>query len=102
MFVFGLAKHSWDKDLGVDEWHGHNVVIHNGNRIFCTTSSTNRGDEAFGTVWSYLGVTPLGRQWTVRMSPTPRCGENPSIRRRMAAFANPAKIESPTRCLSGS
>jgi predicted dithiol-disulfide oxidoreductase (DUF899 family) len=53
---------SFDKDFGVDEWHGHNVFIHDGGRIFRTCFINNRGDEALGTIWSYLDITPLGRQ----------------------------------------
>jgi predicted dithiol-disulfide oxidoreductase (DUF899 family) len=53
---------SFDKDFGVDEWHGHNVFIHDGDRIFRTYLINNRGDETIGTVWSYLDATPLGRQ----------------------------------------
>jgi len=52
----------FDKDFGVDEWHGHNVFIHDGERIFRTYFINTRGDEAMGTVWSYLDATPLGRQ----------------------------------------
>ena len=53
---------SFDKDFGVDEWHGHNVFIRDGDQVFRTYFVNNRGDEAMGTVWSYLDVTPLGRQ----------------------------------------
>jgi predicted dithiol-disulfide oxidoreductase (DUF899 family) len=54
---------SFDKDFGVDEWHGHNVFIRDENdKIFRTYFINNRGDEAFGSVWSYLDVTALGRQ----------------------------------------
>ena len=53
---------SFDTDFGVDEWHGHNVFFRDGDKIFRTYFINNRGDEAMGTVWSYLDVTPLGRQ----------------------------------------
>lgn len=53
---------SFDVDFGVDQWHGHNVFIRDGDRIFRTYFVNNRGDEAMGTVWSYLDITPLGRQ----------------------------------------
>jgi predicted dithiol-disulfide oxidoreductase (DUF899 family) len=53
---------SFDKDFGVDEWHGHNVFFRDGDRIFRTYFINNRGDEAMGSVWSYLDLTPLGRQ----------------------------------------
>ena len=60
---------SFDKDFGVDEWHGHNVFIHDGDRIFRTYLINSRGDEAIGTVWSYLDMTPLGRQEVWEDSP---------------------------------
>ena len=53
---------SFDKDFGVDEWHGHNVFFRDGERIFRTYFISARGDEAIGTTWSYLDITPLGRQ----------------------------------------
>ena len=53
---------SFDKDFGVDEWHGHNVFIRDGERVFRTYFINNRGDEAMGSVWSYLDLTALGRQ----------------------------------------
>ena len=52
----------FDKDFGVDEWHGHNVFIREGDKIFRTYFINTRGDEAMGTVWSYLDMTALGRQ----------------------------------------
>jgi len=52
----------WDADFGVDEWHGHNAFIRDGDRIFRTYFINTRGDEAMGTVWSYLDMTALGRQ----------------------------------------
>lgn len=60
---------SFDADFGVDEWHGHNVFIRDGEQIYRTYFINNRGDEAMGTVWSYLDVTPLGRQETWEVSP---------------------------------
>lgn len=53
---------SFDADFGVDEWHGHNVFIRDGGQVFRTYFINNRGDEAMGTVWSYLDLSPLGRQ----------------------------------------
>lgn len=53
---------SFDADFGVAEWHGHNVFIREGDRVFRTYFVNSRGDEAIGTTWSYLDVTPLGRQ----------------------------------------
>jgi predicted dithiol-disulfide oxidoreductase (DUF899 family) len=53
---------SFDKDFGVDEWHGHNAFIRDGKKIFRTYFINNRGDEALGSTWSYLDMTALGRQ----------------------------------------
>jgi predicted dithiol-disulfide oxidoreductase (DUF899 family) len=52
----------WDKDFGVDEWHGHNAFIREGEQIYRTYFIDSRGDEAMGTTWSYLDMAPLGRQ----------------------------------------
>ncbi|MBS1678081.1 MAG: DUF899 domain-containing protein [Actinobacteria bacterium] len=52
----------WDVDFGVDEWHGHNVFIREGDKVFRTYFTDKRGDEALGSTWSYLDITPLGRQ----------------------------------------
>jgi predicted dithiol-disulfide oxidoreductase (DUF899 family) len=60
---------SFDKDFGVDEWHGHNVFFCDGGKVFRTYFINNRGDEAMGTTWSYLDITPLGRQETWEDSP---------------------------------
>lgn len=53
---------TFDADFGVAEWHGHNVFLRDGGKIVRTYFTNNRGDEAMGTVWSYLDITPLGRQ----------------------------------------
>ena len=52
----------FDKDFGVDEWHGHNAFIHDGDKVFRTYFINARGDEPMGTTWSYLDMTALGRQ----------------------------------------
>jgi predicted dithiol-disulfide oxidoreductase (DUF899 family) len=60
---------SFDKDFGVSEWHGHNVFFRDGDKVFRTYFIDNRGDEAMGSTWSYLDITPLGRQETWEDSP---------------------------------
>ncbi len=52
----------FDADFGVAEWHGTNAFLRDGERIFRTYFVNSRGDEAMGSTWSYLDVTPLGRQ----------------------------------------
>jgi predicted dithiol-disulfide oxidoreductase (DUF899 family) len=53
---------NFDTDFGVDEWHGTNVFIHDGDKVFRTYFINNRGDEQMGNTWNYLDITPLGRQ----------------------------------------
>src|SRR4029453_6065630 len=52
----------FDADFGVDEWHGTNAFIRDGDRVFRTYLINSRGDEALGSTWSYLDMTALGRQ----------------------------------------
>jgi len=59
----------FDADFGVDLWHGHNAFIREGDKIFRTYFINSRGDEAMGSVWSYLDITALGRQENWEDSP---------------------------------
>ncbi len=52
----------FDKDFGVDEWHGTNAFLRDGDDVFRTYFVNWRGDEAMGTTWAYLDITALGRQ----------------------------------------
>jgi predicted dithiol-disulfide oxidoreductase (DUF899 family) len=59
----------FDADFGVDEWHGTNAFIRDGDRVFRTYFVNARGDEAMGSTWNYLDITALGRQETWEDSP---------------------------------
>src|SRR5262245_54906177 len=59
----------FDADFGVDEWHGTNAFIRDGDHIFRTYFINSRGDEAMGSTWAYLDMTALGRQETWEDSP---------------------------------
>jgi predicted dithiol-disulfide oxidoreductase (DUF899 family) len=59
----------FDTDFGVDEWHGTNAFIRDGDRVFRTYFVNSRGDEVMGGTWSYLDVTALGRQEAWEDSP---------------------------------
>ncbi|GLZ48169.1 hypothetical protein Acsp06_43540 [Actinomycetospora sp. NBRC 106375] len=52
----------FDVDFGVDQWHGTNAFIRDGATVYRTYFVDGRGDEALGSVWSYLDITALGRQ----------------------------------------
>jgi len=68
-FPWYTITDSFDADFGVDEWHGHNAFIRDGERVFRTYLINTRGDEAIGTTWSYLDMTALGRQEAWEDSP---------------------------------
>ena len=46
----------FDADFGVDQWHGTNAFIREGDQIFRTYFVQDRGDEQLGSTWSYLAV----------------------------------------------
>jgi predicted dithiol-disulfide oxidoreductase (DUF899 family) len=52
----------FDKDLGVDQYHGTNAFIREDDRIYRTYMIDARGDEKMGNTWNYLDMTALGRQ----------------------------------------
>jgi predicted dithiol-disulfide oxidoreductase (DUF899 family) len=60
---------SFDSDFGVNEWHGHNAFLRDGEKIYRTYFINGRGDEALGTTWSFLDMTALGRQENWEDSP---------------------------------
>jgi predicted dithiol-disulfide oxidoreductase (DUF899 family) len=53
---------NFDADFDVDEWHGTNAFLRDGDQIFRTYFIDKRGDETMGSTWSYLDITALGRQ----------------------------------------
>src|SRR4029453_16925597 len=59
----------FDKDFGVDEWHGTNAFLRDGDRILRTYFIDNRGAEQMGNTWNYLDITALGRQEKWENSP---------------------------------
>ena len=60
---------SFDVDFGVDEYHGTNAFIRDGDSVFRTYFINSRGDEAMGGTWAYLDMTALGRQEVWEDSP---------------------------------
>jgi predicted dithiol-disulfide oxidoreductase (DUF899 family) len=52
----------FDADFGVDQMHGTNAFIYDGDRVFRTYFVSDRGDEQMGNTWNYLDITALGRQ----------------------------------------
>ncbi|GAA2565261.1 DUF899 domain-containing protein [Mycolicibacterium diernhoferi] len=67
--IVGEPGAAFDTDFGVDQWHGTNAFIRQGEDIFRTYFINDRGDEAFVNTWSFLDMTALGRQETWEDSP---------------------------------
>jgi predicted dithiol-disulfide oxidoreductase (DUF899 family) len=59
----------FDLDFDVDQWHGTNVFLREGDEVYRTYFVDARGDEALGSTWSYLDLAPLGRQESWEDSP---------------------------------
>jgi predicted dithiol-disulfide oxidoreductase (DUF899 family) len=49
-------------DFGVDEWFALFVFLRQDDEVFLTYSTRGRGVEALGSVWTFLDLTPFGRQ----------------------------------------
>src|SRR4029079_7793652 len=59
----------FDADFDVDDWHGTNAFVRDGDRVFRTYFVNARGDEAMGSTWNYLDITAFGRQEEQEDSP---------------------------------
>ncbi len=60
------AGNTFNVDFGLttsdDELHGLSVFVRDGDDIFRTYFTSARGLEAVGSVWTFLDLTPYGRQ----------------------------------------
>jgi predicted dithiol-disulfide oxidoreductase (DUF899 family) len=67
------ADNDFNVDFGVStaegETSGTSVFLRDGDRVFHTYFTTGRGDETLGSFWTFLDLTPLGRQETWEDSP---------------------------------
>jgi predicted dithiol-disulfide oxidoreductase (DUF899 family) len=55
--------------VGEEESSGTSVFLRDGDSVYRTYFTTGRGDELLGGVWSFLDLTPLGRQELWENSP---------------------------------
>ena len=55
---------------------GLSVFLRDGESVFRTCFTSGRGVEGLGSVWTFLDLTPLGRQETWEDSP-PRWPQTP-------------------------
>jgi predicted dithiol-disulfide oxidoreductase (DUF899 family) len=60
---FGVGPETPQPDVYQDgETFGLSVFLRDGDNVFRTYFTTTRGVEALGSVWTFLDLTPLGRQ----------------------------------------
>ncbi len=52
-----------------EEKSGVSVFLRDGDSVYRTWFTSGRGDEMLGSVWSFLDLTPFGRQETWEDSP---------------------------------
>jgi predicted dithiol-disulfide oxidoreductase (DUF899 family) len=65
---YSSADSDFNADFGVTqpegETFGLSVFLRDGDDVYRTYFTTSRGVEALGSVWTFLDLTPLGRQET--------------------------------------
>jgi predicted dithiol-disulfide oxidoreductase (DUF899 family) len=67
---FGLSPETPQAGVYQDgETFGLSVFVRDGDDVFRTYFTNRRGVEALGSVWTFLDLTPLGRQETWEDSP---------------------------------
>jgi predicted dithiol-disulfide oxidoreductase (DUF899 family) len=67
---FGVGPETPQPDVYQDgETFGLSVFLRDGDSVFRTYFTTVRGVEALGSVWTFLDLTPLGRQENWEDSP---------------------------------
>ena len=59
---YTVVGEEFQKALGTSEYFALDVFLRDGDRVFLTYATTGRGVEALGSVWTFLDLTPLGRQ----------------------------------------
>jgi predicted dithiol-disulfide oxidoreductase (DUF899 family) len=73
---YSSAAGDFNGDFGLTtpqgEGFGLSVFLRDGDDVYRTYFTTSRGVEALGSVWSFLDLTPFGRQETWEDSPPGR------------------------------
>jgi predicted dithiol-disulfide oxidoreductase (DUF899 family) len=77
------AHNTFNKDLGLStpqgENHGLSVFVRDGDTIYRTYFTSARGLETVGGLWSFLDLTPFGRQESWEDSPPGRPQTEPYV-----------------------
>ena len=59
---YTVVGEEFQKACGTSEYFALQVFLRDGDRVFLTYETRGRGVEALGSVWTFLDLTPLGRQ----------------------------------------
>jgi predicted dithiol-disulfide oxidoreductase (DUF899 family) len=63
---YSSSGSDFNTDMGVtvdgEEWHGVSVFLRDGTDVYRTYFTGDRGVEHLGSHWTYLDLTPFGRQ----------------------------------------
>jgi predicted dithiol-disulfide oxidoreductase (DUF899 family) len=59
---YTVVGEDFQKARGTTEFFSLDVYLRDGDRVFLTYATTARGVEALGSVWTFLDLTPFGRQ----------------------------------------
>jgi predicted dithiol-disulfide oxidoreductase (DUF899 family) len=59
---YTVVGEDFQKARGTTEYFSLDVYLRDGDRVFLAYETRGRGVEALGSVWTFLDLTPLGRQ----------------------------------------
>ncbi|MEA2441971.1 MAG: hypothetical protein QOH76_3395 [Thermoleophilaceae bacterium] len=59
---YTVVGEDFQKARGTTEYFSLDVFVRDGERVFLSYATTGRGVEALGPIWTFLDLTPLGRQ----------------------------------------
>jgi predicted dithiol-disulfide oxidoreductase (DUF899 family) len=59
---YTVIGEDFQKERGTTEWFSLDVYVRDDERVFLTYAVTGRGVEVIGSVWTFLDLTPFGRQ----------------------------------------
>ncbi len=76
-FPFVETVDSFNADMGVTDGFGLSVFLRHEDAVYRTYFTHGRGVESVGSTWTFLDLTPLGRQETWEESPSGWPQSNP-------------------------
>ncbi len=69
-FQWATCSEKFNQDFDITNGFGLNVFTRDNEKLYRTYFTNGRGVEALGSNWSYLDLTPMGRQENWEDSPT--------------------------------